>query len=190
MLFELATGDYLFEPHSGDYYSRDEDHIAHIVELTGIIPKAIALSGKYSKDFFNKKGELLHIVNLRPWNLHSVLTQKYSWPSKDAQDFSDFLTPMLEYDKSKRTTALESLSHKWILETKTFNLNHKLINEDKCRVKGENVLKEATKNNSNNVVVEDESSDDDEEEKMNLRSKVKAASIKTNNKDSKSCDEC
>ncbi len=56
MLFELATGDYLFEPHSGDYYSRDEDHIAHIIELIGQIPKEIALSGKYSKDYFNKKG--------------------------------------------------------------------------------------------------------------------------------------
>ena len=33
MAFELATGDYLFEPHSGDNYSRDEDHIAHIIEL-------------------------------------------------------------------------------------------------------------------------------------------------------------
>lgn len=29
--FELATGDYLFEPHSGASYSRDEDHLAHII---------------------------------------------------------------------------------------------------------------------------------------------------------------
>lgn len=36
MAFELATGDYLFEPHSGENYSRDEDHIAHIIELLGI----------------------------------------------------------------------------------------------------------------------------------------------------------
>ena len=35
MAFELATGDYLFEPHSGDDYSRDEDHLAHIIgEMT------------------------------------------------------------------------------------------------------------------------------------------------------------
>uniref|UniRef100_H3C8G0 non-specific serine/threonine protein kinase n=1 Tax=Tetraodon nigroviridis TaxID=99883 RepID=H3C8G0_TETNG len=35
MAFELATGDYLFEPHSGEDYTRDEDHIAHIMELLG-----------------------------------------------------------------------------------------------------------------------------------------------------------
>jgi serine/threonine protein kinase len=56
MAFELATGDYLFEPHSGDYYSRDEDHIAHITELLGPIPKNIALGGKYSKEYFDRQG--------------------------------------------------------------------------------------------------------------------------------------
>jgi len=54
--FELATGDYLFEPHSGEDYSRDEDHLAHITELLGPIPRNIAMSGKYSREFFNKRG--------------------------------------------------------------------------------------------------------------------------------------
>ena len=52
----MATGDYLFEPHSGEDYSRDEDHLAHIIELMGPIPKHIALSGKYSREFFTKRG--------------------------------------------------------------------------------------------------------------------------------------
>lgn len=114
MAFELATGDYLFEPHSGEYYSRDEDHIAHIIELLGVIPKHIALSGKFSRDFFNKRGELLHIGNLRPWDLYAVLTQKYSWSSRDARNFADFLVPMLQYDTKQRATAAQSLNHPWI----------------------------------------------------------------------------
>lgn len=52
----MATGDYLFEPHTGDDYSRDEDHLAHIIELLGAIPRQIATNGKYSRDFFNRKG--------------------------------------------------------------------------------------------------------------------------------------
>lgn len=114
MAFELATGDYLFDPHSGDYYTRDEDHIAHISELLGPIPKRISLVGKYSREFFNKRGELLHIDNLRPWNMYSVLTQKYGWSSKHALLFSDFLVPMLDYDPKKRATAWDCLSHPWI----------------------------------------------------------------------------
>lgn len=58
MVFELITGDYLFEPHSGATYSRDEDHIAHIIELLGPIPKSIALYGYYSHEFFNRKGRI------------------------------------------------------------------------------------------------------------------------------------
>ena len=42
----LILGDYLFEPHSGEEYSRDEDHLAHIIELAGPIPRTIALSGQ------------------------------------------------------------------------------------------------------------------------------------------------
>jgi len=56
MAFELATGDYLFEPHSGEDYSRDEDHIAHIIELLGPVPIEIAHSGRYSREFFNRRG--------------------------------------------------------------------------------------------------------------------------------------
>ncbi|XP_023620558.1 SRSF protein kinase 1 isoform X3 [Myotis lucifugus] len=61
MAFELATGDYLFEPHSGEEYTRDEDHIAHIIELIGRIPRRFALSGKYSQDFFNRRGSIVNM---------------------------------------------------------------------------------------------------------------------------------
>nr|XP_015207673.1 PREDICTED: SRSF protein kinase 2 [Lepisosteus oculatus] len=62
--FELATGDYLFEPHSGEDYSRDEDHIAHIIELLGCIPRHFALSGKYSREFFNRRDHIALIIEL------------------------------------------------------------------------------------------------------------------------------
>ena len=72
MAFELATGDYLFEPHSGEDYSRDEDHLAHVIELLGPIPRSIAFSGKYSREFFNKKGKFMALVKFKnligPWH--------------------------------------------------------------------------------------------------------------------------
>lgn len=114
MAFELATGEYLFEPHSGDTYSRDEDHLAHIIELLGPIPRTVALSGKYSREFFNKKGELKHIDNLKPWDLFSVLVEKYQWSHEDAHEFTSFLVPMLEYDPVKRATAEMCLNHPFL----------------------------------------------------------------------------
>jgi hypothetical protein len=117
MAFELATGDYLFEPHSGENYSRDEDHIAHIIELLGPIPLEVALSGKYSGEFFSKRGELRNINQLRPWEMFDVLREKYEWNAQEAAEFSDFLLPMLHYDIHKRATALECLAHPWITGT-------------------------------------------------------------------------
>ncbi|XP_050573576.1 SRSF protein kinase 3 isoform X2 [Bombus affinis] len=114
MAFELATGDYLFEPHSGNYYCRDEDHLAHIIELLGEIPRHIALSGKNSKMYFNKKGELKRITGLKPWGLYEVLTEKYDWSPREAREFEEFLTPMLAFDPSMRATAAECLKHPWL----------------------------------------------------------------------------
>jgi len=114
MAFELVTGDFLFEPHSGENYTRDEDHIALIVELLGPVPRRIALSGKYSKDFFNKKVELKHIKKLKPWNLKRVLMEKYEWSGKDASEFSDFLEPMMAYSPEKRATAAQCLESPWL----------------------------------------------------------------------------
>ena len=71
MAFEMATGDYLFEPHSGEDYSRDEDHLAHVIELVGPIPRHIAFSGKYSREFFNKRGKYL----LFQFNLYVMIVQ-------------------------------------------------------------------------------------------------------------------
>ncbi|XP_030641022.1 SRSF protein kinase 3 [Chanos chanos] len=113
MAFELATGDYLFEPHSGEDYTRDEDHIAHIIELLGPIPPHFALSGRYSREYFNRRGELRHISNLKPWGLFEVLLEKYEWPLEQAAQFSDFLLTMLEFIPEKRATAAQCLEHPW-----------------------------------------------------------------------------
>ncbi|XP_074063606.1 SRSF protein kinase 3 isoform X2 [Macrotis lagotis] len=114
MAFELATGDYLFEPHSGETYTRDEDHIAHIVELLGDIPPAFALSGRYSREYFTRRGELRHIKNLKHWGLYEVLIEKYEWSLEQATQFSDFLLPMMEYIPGKRATAAQCLQHPWL----------------------------------------------------------------------------
>ncbi|XP_053104572.1 SRSF protein kinase 1 isoform X2 [Hemicordylus capensis] len=114
MAFELATGDYLFEPHSGEDYSRDEDHIALIIELLGKIPRKLITAGKYSKEFFTKKGDLKHITKLKPWGLFEVLVEKYEWPQAEAAAFTDFLLPMLELNPEKRATAAQCLRHPWL----------------------------------------------------------------------------
>ncbi|XP_041748421.1 SRSF protein kinase 2 isoform X1 [Coregonus clupeaformis] len=114
MAFELATGEYLFEPHSGDNFSREEDHIAHIIELLGPLPSQFALSGRNSRRYFNHKGQLRHISRLKPWTLCEILLDKYEWPREQAVQFSAFLLTMLEPLPEKRATAAQCLKHPWI----------------------------------------------------------------------------
>ncbi|BFG03286.1 SRSF protein kinase 3 [Drosophila madeirensis] len=114
MVFELATGDYLFEPHSGDTYSRDEDHLAHIIELLGPIPRHIVFRGTYAQQTFSRNGELRNITGLKPWGLMDVLLEKYEWLNSEAESFASFLKPMLEFDPAKRATAAECLQHPWL----------------------------------------------------------------------------
>jgi serine/threonine-protein kinase SRPK3 len=55
-IFELITGgDYLFDPASGSRYSKDDDHIAQIMELMGDVPKSVLVAGRHSSEFFNRK---------------------------------------------------------------------------------------------------------------------------------------
>jgi serine/threonine-protein kinase SRPK3 len=59
VIFELLTGgDYLFDPAGGQRYSKDDDHIAQIIELMGELPRSVAFAGKYSHEFFNRKGAI------------------------------------------------------------------------------------------------------------------------------------
>ncbi|EFJ18051.1 hypothetical protein SELMODRAFT_420523 [Selaginella moellendorffii] len=41
LVFVLATGDMLFNPHSGDQFDKDEDHLALMIELLGRMPRKV-----------------------------------------------------------------------------------------------------------------------------------------------------
>lgn len=112
--FELATGDVLFDPHSGENYDRDEDHLALMMELLGTMPRKVALGGRYSRDFFNRHGDLRHIRRLKFWPLNKVLMEKYEFSEEDANELADFLVPILDFVPEKRPTAAECLNHPWI----------------------------------------------------------------------------
>ncbi|KAF9978010.1 serine/threonine protein kinase, CMGC group [Actinomortierella ambigua] len=114
MAFELLTGDYLFDPQSGSAYNKNDDHVAQIIELMGTFPKRLALSGKFSHELFNRKGELRHIHKLRFWPLNDVIHEKYQVPRAEADFLADFLNRMLALDPQQRATAGEMYKHPWL----------------------------------------------------------------------------
>merc|ERR1719330_406858 len=114
MVFELVTGDYLFDPKASEEYPRDEDHLALFVELLGPIPTKLIARGRRSMTYFNRRGELRHIKSLRYWGLGDVLQQKYHMHPVEARNLASFLLPMLLLQPEDRITAQKSLEHPWL----------------------------------------------------------------------------
>lgn len=119
LLFELATGDFLFDPHSDKDYDRDEDHLALMMELLGPLPPSLIEKGQYSREFFTRSGELRHIRRLNFWSLRDVLGEKYKLPPEDAVGLAQFLAPMLIFDPAQRATAAEALLHPFVNDENT-----------------------------------------------------------------------
>ncbi|EEQ86203.1 hypothetical protein RJZ56_003596 [Blastomyces dermatitidis] len=129
MVFELITGDYLFDPQSAAKYDKDDDHIAQIIELLGPLPKSLCFSGERSKNIFNRKGQLLKIHRLRHWALPDVLTEKYRLSLEESKALSDFLLPMLELLPERRKNAGCMSNHPYLDGTKGMeNVHLKDIN--------------------------------------------------------------
>lgn len=114
LIFELLTGDYLFDPRDGKSYTKDDDHIAQIIELLGPFPRQMLKESYYVRDFFNSRGELHRILKLKPWGLKDVLIEKYKFSVSDAIEISDFLLPMLALQPESRADAGGMINHPWL----------------------------------------------------------------------------
>jgi len=121
IIFELITGDFLFEPRKGDNYIKNDDHLAQFIELLGKMPKKFALSGSESYKYFTKDGKLKRIQGLQYYPLKDVLFKKYHIKENEAIALSNFLLPMLEYYPEKRASAREMLNHPWLKMNSNFD---------------------------------------------------------------------
>lgn len=58
VVFELLTAEYLFDPHGqGELFSKDDDHMAQIIELMGDFPLEAKMGGRYSRELFDHAGQ-------------------------------------------------------------------------------------------------------------------------------------
>ena len=113
IIIELATGDLLFDAHRGNGYSSKDHHLALMIQVLGPIPKNCR-KGKYYKKHFSKSGQLLNIRPMKELRLERIFKTQYKWQSSNAKAFAELLLPMLDFDRHKRPTALQCLSHPWL----------------------------------------------------------------------------
>ena len=155
MLFELATGDFLFEPRKGETFSKNDDHLAQIIEAVGKMPKNFALSGLNSYKYFDKNGKLLRIKKLIYYPIKVILVKKYNFKEKEAKAFSDFLMPMLEYYPDKRASARELLKHPWLNMPADFDYKISEIEIEKRKMIENNKMMEENEDKKKDVIDKD-----------------------------------
>ena len=143
MLFEMLTGDFLFDPKKSADFKKNDDHLAQMLELLNEFPRNWSTIGTHSKRYFDKDGKLKKIKSLRFWGLKDILIQRYKMDEKEAIALEDFLLPMLRILPQERATAAEMINHPWLnMRSKDFrNVDptvvvsndeerfHKIINE-------------------------------------------------------------
>jgi len=55
------TAEYLFDPHGqGELFTKDDDHMAQIIELLGDFPLEAKMGGKYSRELFDHTGSVIY----------------------------------------------------------------------------------------------------------------------------------
>ena len=100
MVFELVTGDFLFNPRPGPEYKKNDDHLAQFIEMLGPMPKRFAMQGNMFDHYFKrnpKTGKYIfrRIHDLRTINLKQMLLYRYQMKPNEAEMLADFLTTIL-----------------------------------------------------------------------------------------------
>lgn len=168
MIFELITGDYLFDPKKGKTFKKNDDHLALISELIGEVSASDIHQMKQDceawEDYFEPKNrnltayKLKRIKSLKPWPLVSVLIDKYRMHVVDAKLLADFLGRMLQWQPKNRASARSLLQDPWLKVGNLVSNTHmskEYYNEWRKATRGE----DPTTSES-----EDESESSDEEE--------------------------
>lgn len=121
MLFELLTGEFLFDPKKDPNYKKSEDHLALMMEMLNKFPTSYSTSGTNSKKYIDSNGNLKHIPALNFTGLKDLMMKYHGIKEAEAQALSDFLEPMLRIHPKDRASAAQMLDHPWLdMQTEDF----------------------------------------------------------------------
>jgi serine/threonine-protein kinase SRPK3 len=116
LIFELLTGEILFDPKKTRELNRDRIHIKYIYEKIGKLPSQMINSCERNKVFFKRNGLLKGINNLKANSLQSILIKKFKniLSTHEIYLMSTFLYKLLTINPENRPSASECLLDPWI----------------------------------------------------------------------------
>jgi serine/threonine-protein kinase SRPK3 len=112
LMFELLTGEILFDPEKDDLRSRDVHHLYQIIELLGEIPNKMIDKAPKKKELFDNHKLINVKKKIQRWNLHSVLDEKYEFDinNKEIKFLMNIMNNWLVINPDKRPDLISMLS--------------------------------------------------------------------------------
>lgn len=119
-LYELLTGEMLFDPHKTDHVSRDRYHLHDMYSILGPIPKEILPKSKKYKYFYLTNGLLKGINKIRYVGLSNLISNKL----QNREDIDntqmniiiDILYKLLKYDPNERLSFSDCMKHPFFVD--------------------------------------------------------------------------
>ena len=117
MLYELVTGDILFDPDEDDRGSISFNHLEMMINLCGEFTPSFVLNNKLARKYFNTNGKLINIKYCDNFNNSSL--SKISYKIKLHSDIVDpelceLLIKLLNLNPTKRLSIKDILKHTWL----------------------------------------------------------------------------
>lgn len=117
-LYELLTGEILFEPKKNKSLTTDRCHIWEITRLLGPVPKNILNKSRKKRVFFREDGVIKgskYIDNsIKPLKLEPLMRKilnKLKMKESEKNHVIDFISKCLTYDPKMRITSKDALNH-------------------------------------------------------------------------------
>lgn len=114
MLFEMLTGEFLFDPHKTTLYSKSTDHLKLMMEMLNRFPREYSTVGTQSKKFVDSAGNFKKVAELNFKTMRDVLVKRYRADPAQADALQAFLMPMLDIYPQSRISAFKSLFDPWL----------------------------------------------------------------------------
>lgn len=107
-IYEILTGDILFDPEKDNSYSRDFHHIYWFYEICGDIPKWMIEKSEKRKEFFNKNGKFL-VKKPETWDIKEVIKEEKEIDIIDdnkLENVINMINMMLKIDPNERNITI------------------------------------------------------------------------------------
>ena len=118
IIYELLTGDILFDPDKDKEFNRKTQHIYWMMELLGDLPEWMIRESPKKKEFFEKIGKHKYVLkgvkNIERYPLKDLLSEIKNIDKDDLNDLQELMEGMLQYDPRYRFTIDKCISCNWL----------------------------------------------------------------------------